>query len=46
MPGLLTGVILAPDGTVYISNLGDALVRLGPDATNALVEQPSGENHD
>lgn len=36
MPGLLTGVILAPDGTVYVSGLGDALVRLGgsdPDAS-------------
>lgn len=28
MPGLLTGVILAPDGTAFVSNLGDALVRL------------------
>ncbi|WP_340588980.1 SMP-30/gluconolactonase/LRE family protein [Erythrobacter alti] len=28
MPGLLTGVILAPDGTVYVSGLGNALVRL------------------
>ncbi|GMN04382.1 SMP-30/gluconolactonase/LRE family protein [Altererythrobacter sp. MTPC7] len=28
MPGLLTGVILAPNGTVYISGLGDALVKL------------------
>ncbi|MEE4316431.1 MAG: SMP-30/gluconolactonase/LRE family protein, partial [Erythrobacter sp.] len=28
MPGLLTGVILAPDGTVYVSGLGDALVKL------------------
>lgn len=28
MPGLLTGVILTPDGTVYISGLGNALVRL------------------
>jgi sugar lactone lactonase YvrE len=29
MPGLLTGVILSPgDGPVYISNLGNALVRL------------------
>ena len=28
MPGLLTGVILAPGEAVYISNLGDALVRL------------------
>ncbi|MAQ29832.1 MAG: hypothetical protein CL950_07620 [Erythrobacter sp.] len=28
MPGLLTGIILAPDGTVYVSNLGDALVKL------------------
>lgn len=46
MPGLLTGVILAPDGTVYISNLGDALVRQGPDAANALSEKSSGENHD
>ncbi|WP_158093651.1 SMP-30/gluconolactonase/LRE family protein [Erythrobacter dokdonensis] len=28
MPGLLTGLILAPDGTVYVSGLGDALVKL------------------
>lgn len=28
MPGLLTGIILAPDGTVYVSGLGNALVRL------------------
>ncbi|WP_324827819.1 SMP-30/gluconolactonase/LRE family protein [Qipengyuania zhejiangensis] len=28
MPGLLTGVIHASDGTVYVSGLGDALVRL------------------
>lgn len=29
MPGLLTGVIHSPDGgSVYVSNLGDALVRL------------------
>ena len=28
MPGLLTGVILAPDGTVYVSGLGNALVKL------------------
>lgn len=28
MPGLLTGVILAPDGTVYVSGLGNALARL------------------
>lgn len=28
MPGLLTGVILAPDGTVYVAGLGNALVRL------------------
>lgn len=28
MPGLLTGVILSPDGTVYVSGLGNALVKL------------------
>jgi uncharacterized protein (TIGR02246 family) len=28
MPGLLTGIILAPDGAVYVSNLGNALVKL------------------
>lgn len=28
MPGLLTGVIQASDGTVYLSGLGNALVRL------------------
>ena len=29
MPGLLTGVILSPDGgPVYISGLGDALVKI------------------
>ncbi|WP_390586180.1 SMP-30/gluconolactonase/LRE family protein [Erythrobacter sp. MTPC3] len=28
MPGLMTGIILGPDGTVYISGLGNALVRL------------------
>ena len=29
MPGALTGVILSPNhGPVYVSNLGDALVRL------------------
>lgn len=31
MPGLLTGIILAPNGTIYVSNLGDALVKLGPE---------------
>lgn len=31
LPGLLTGVILgAPDGSVYLSGLGDALIRLDP----------------
>ncbi|WP_260483420.1 SMP-30/gluconolactonase/LRE family protein [Sphingomicrobium flavum] len=33
MPGLLTGVILSPDGgPVYVSGLGDALVRLDGDS--------------
>ena len=36
MPGLLTGVILAPNGTVYASNLGDALVKL---------DMTEGQNH-
>jgi sugar lactone lactonase YvrE/ketosteroid isomerase-like protein len=31
MPGLLTGIILAPDGAVYVSGLGNALVKLGED---------------
>jgi sugar lactone lactonase YvrE/ketosteroid isomerase-like protein len=41
MPGLLTGVILAPDGTVYVSGLGNALVKL----EHATVEpaQPASE---
>lgn len=35
MPGLLTGIILSPDeGPIYISNLGDALVRLDRTAAN------------
>lgn len=34
MPGLLTGVILAPDGTVYVSGLGNALVRLETDVAD------------
>lgn len=46
MPGLLTGVILAPDGTAYVSNLGDALVRLGPAVEFPSNEQPDGANHD
>jgi hypothetical protein len=35
MPGLLTGVNLAPDGTVYVSGLGNALVRLEPGTADA-----------
>ncbi|MGB3722007.1 MAG: SMP-30/gluconolactonase/LRE family protein [Pacificimonas sp.] len=46
MPGLLTGVILTSDGTVYVSNLGDGLVRLAPLAAHGLSEQPNGENDD
>lgn len=35
MPGLLTGIILTPDdGPIYVSNLGDALVRLDRTAAN------------
>lgn len=47
MPGLLTGIILAPDGTVYVSGLGNALVRLesapGPetDLTPILANRTS-----
>ncbi len=29
LPGLMTGVILAPGGVVYFTGLGDAIVRLG-----------------
>ncbi|MGB7417790.1 MAG: DUF4440 domain-containing protein [Erythrobacter sp.] len=46
MPGLLTGVILAPDGTVYVSGLGNALVKLDSEKnkparpeTNAAEQQ-------
>lgn len=41
MPGLLTGIILAPDGTVFVSGLGRALVSLeraqGSDADLAPI---------
>ncbi|MEE4350112.1 MAG: SMP-30/gluconolactonase/LRE family protein [Pacificimonas sp.] len=40
MPGLLTGVILAPDGTAYVSNLGDALVKLD------MTEEREPAQHD
>ncbi|MEE4208714.1 MAG: nuclear transport factor 2 family protein, partial [Parvularcula sp.] len=36
MPGLLTGIILSPDGTVYVSGLGTALVRLEGGRTDHL----------
>jgi sugar lactone lactonase YvrE/ketosteroid isomerase-like protein len=41
MPGLVTGVILAPDGTVYVSGLGSALVKL--DAEGARPAPPAAE---
>jgi sugar lactone lactonase YvrE/ketosteroid isomerase-like protein len=34
MPGLLTGIVLAPDRTVYVSGLGNALVKLDRTKTN------------
>ena len=46
MPGLLTGVILAPDETAYVSNLGNTLVRLAAGATGASTSQNNGDNHE
>jgi sugar lactone lactonase YvrE/ketosteroid isomerase-like protein len=46
LPGLVTGVILAPDGTVYVSNLGDALVRLKPGTGPVSATSNDGGNHD
>ncbi|MEP2234155.1 MAG: SMP-30/gluconolactonase/LRE family protein [Alteripontixanthobacter sp.] len=43
LPGLVTGVILAPDGTVYVSNLGDALVRLENGETGPFEANTGGE---
>ncbi|MXO48538.1 hypothetical protein GRI69_09735 [Erythrobacter vulgaris] len=39
MPGLLTGVIIAPDGRVYVSGLGNALVRLGVSDPTVAAER-------